>query len=90
MQGKLPTVFPTQGLEHDRSFARNAPEAVACRGTFVSLVTAATSAQAHVKWSAPYTVGAPPEPAMSTIANIWLWVGIVLVFVFFGLMRAIL
>lgn len=26
---------------------------------------------------------------MSTIANIWLWVGIVLVFVFFGLMRAI-
>lgn len=58
-------------------------------GTVISLAAATTSAQAHVKWFAPYIVGAAPEPIPSTLANTWFWVGIVLVLVFFGLTRAV-
>ena len=53
------------------------------------LVFASVPAQAHVKWFAPYIVGAPPEPVMSTLADTWFWVGIGLVLVFFGLARAV-
>ncbi|EUB99227.1 hypothetical protein PMI07_005508 [Rhizobium sp. CF080] len=58
-------------------------------GTVISLAAATTSAQAHVKWFAPYIVGAAPEPIPSTLVNTWFWVGIVLVLVFFGLTRAV-
>ncbi|CAN7498649.1 hypothetical protein [Neorhizobium sp. LjRoot104] len=58
-------------------------------GTFISLSAATTSAHAHVKWFAPYIVGAPPEPVTSTLVNTWFWVGMGLVFVFFGLTRAV-
>ncbi len=58
-------------------------------GTVISLAAATTAAQAHVKWFAPYIVGAAPQPIMSTLVNTWFWVGIVLVLVFFGLTRAI-
>ena len=44
-----------------------------------------TPAQAHVKWFAPYVVGASPAPIVNTLANGWFWAGIVLVLLFFAL-----
>jgi hypothetical protein len=38
---------------------------------------------AHVKWFAPFIVGAPPQPIMSVANNVWFWVGIALVLFFF-------
>lgn len=49
----------------------------------------ASPAQAHVKWFAPYIVGAPPQPIGVTLANVWFWTGIALVLVFFTATRAI-
>ncbi|KQQ91024.1 DUF305 domain-containing protein [Aureimonas sp. Leaf324] len=42
-----------------------------------------TLAQAHVKWFAPYIVGAPPAPVSRTAADPWFWAAIALVLVFF-------
>jgi hypothetical protein len=49
----------------------------------------ATPASAHVKWFAPYIVGAPPAHVGLTLTNIWFWVGIGLVLVFFIATRAL-
>ena len=49
----------------------------------------ALSAQAHVKWFAPYIVGAPPQPLTATLTNQWFWIGIALVLMFFLATRAI-
>ncbi|HEV7277156.1 MAG TPA: DUF305 domain-containing protein [Devosiaceae bacterium] len=46
-------------------------------------VFAATPAFAHVKWFAPYIVGAPPQPVAATVTNMWFWLGVVLVLMFF-------
>lgn len=43
----------------------------------------ATEASAHVKWFAPYIVGAPPAPIAGTLTNQWFWIGIGLVLFFF-------
>jgi len=40
-------------------------------------------AQAHVKWFAPYIVGAAPQPISATLTNQWFWTGILLVLAFF-------
>lgn len=48
-----------------------------------------TPAQAHVKWFAPYIVGAPPQPVGATLANFWFWTGIALVLIFFLATRAV-
>ena len=50
-------------------------------GIFAALIPAA--AWAHVKWFAPYIVGAPPQPLAVTLSNPWFWSGIALVLVFF-------
>lgn len=50
----------------------------------VAALLAATPAHAHVKWFAPYVVGAAPAPISETLANGWFWMGIVLVLVFFA------
>jgi hypothetical protein len=47
------------------------------------LALAATPAQAHVKWFAPYIVGAAPQPITATLTNPWFWTAIALVCVFF-------
>ncbi len=47
------------------------------------------SAQAHVKWFAPYIVGAPPQPLPATLGNTWFWVGVGLVLMFFLATRAL-
>lgn len=49
----------------------------------------AVPASAHVKWFAPYIVGAPPQPISATLANTWFWLGIALVLVFFVATRAL-
>lgn len=41
------------------------------------------TAQAHVKWFAPYVVGAAPQPVMQTLTNSYFWEGIALVLIFF-------
>jgi hypothetical protein len=60
---------------------------VAASGLFLALGT--TSAEAHVKWFAPYIVGAAPSPITSTLTNSWFWLAIVLVLTFFVATRVV-
>jgi len=53
------------------------------------VLLAALPAKAHVKWFAPYIVGAPPQPIASVLGNPWFWIGIVLVIMFFVLTRLV-
>ncbi len=55
---------------------------------FLSLAVTSQS-DAHVKWFAPYIVGASPAPIGDTLANFWFWTAIVLVLVFFVATRAV-
>lgn len=55
----------------------------------VALTAWPTSAQAHVKWFAPYIVGAPPLAVSVTLANVWFWTAICLVLAFFLATRAV-
>jgi hypothetical protein len=57
--------------------------------TALATFAAATPAQAHVKWFAPYIVGAPPQPIGATLVNGWFWTGIALVLLFFLATRAV-
>jgi hypothetical protein len=52
--------------------------------TILTSLLAAGPAEAHVKWFAPYVVGAAPAPITNTLANGWFWTGIVLVLAFFA------
>jgi hypothetical protein len=52
-------------------------------------IAASAPASAHVKWFAPYIVGAPPQPIGATLTNVWFWTGIALVLVFFLATRAV-
>jgi hypothetical protein len=54
-----------------------------------ALLFASTSAQAHVKWFAPYIVGAPPQSLSVVLKDTWFWIGIALVVVFFVLTRLV-
>lgn len=51
---------------------------------FATSLLATTPAQAHVKWFAPYVVGAAPADITGTLTNNWFWTGIVLVLAFFA------
>lgn len=51
--------------------------------TLLAALLAAAPAWAHVKWFAPYIVGAPPQDIRLTLADPWFWTGIVLVLAFF-------
>ncbi|RZA06761.1 MAG: hypothetical protein EOP02_38010, partial [Proteobacteria bacterium] len=53
-------------------------------GVLLAGMGAVTPAYAHVKWFAPYVVGAAPAPITSTLTNSWFWLGIVLVLGFFA------
>lgn len=50
----------------------------------VAAIMAPLPAFAHVKWFAPYVVGASPAPLIDTLTNGWFWLGIVLVLAFFA------
>lgn len=58
---------------------------IGCLGTLITT----SAAEAHVKWFAPYIVGAPPRPISYTLADPWFWTGLVLVLVFFVATRVI-
>jgi hypothetical protein len=60
-----------------------------CATTLMLFALWSVQAQAHVKWFAPYIVGAAPQPLMMTLTNIWFWSGLGLVLVFFVLARAV-
>lgn len=49
----------------------------------LTLLLHPSTAEAHVKWFAPYIVGAPPAPVTQTIFDGWFWAGIALVLIFF-------
>lgn len=72
----------TRSESHGRK-SRWAGCGISLGALFVSLL-AATPAQAHVKWFAPYVVGASPAPVTDTLANGWFWMGILLVLAFFA------
>lgn len=55
----------------------------------IASLFAATPAHAHVKWFAPYIVGAAPQPITATLTNVWFWTGIALVLAFFLATRAV-
>ena len=40
-------------------------------GAFAGLLCLPLVAEAHVKWFAPYIVGAPPQPIGATLTNVW-------------------
>jgi hypothetical protein len=50
---------------------------------FAGVLTYGSSAAAHVKWFAPYIVGAAPKPVGYTLQDGWFWLGIALVLAFF-------
>jgi hypothetical protein len=57
--------------------------------TMIAIIAATAPALAHVKWFAPYIVGAPPQPIGATLTDAWFWTGIALVLVFFLATRAV-
>lgn len=58
---------------------------IACAAILAMLP--ATPALAHVKWFAPFIVGAAPQPIGNTLGNPWFWLGIGLVIIFFVVTR---
>lgn len=48
-----------------------------------------TPTEAHVKWFAPYIVGAAPQPVGETLGNLWFWTALALVLVFFLATRTV-
>ena len=60
------------------------PNRKAGRGALLAFAAILTpvAAAAHVKWFAPYIVGAAPAPLGNTLTNIWFWAGIALVLLF--------
>src|SRR4051812_30195393 len=48
-----------------------------------------TPVLAHVKWFAPFIVGAAPQPVSATLTNVWFWTGIALALVFFVVTRLV-
>ena len=53
------------------------------------LVLLPRAAEAHVKWFAPYIIGAPPQPIGAMLTNTWFWTGIALVLAFFLTTRVV-
>ena len=74
--------------ETSRSLSR-CRRSVTGLGAFGGLLCLPLVAQAHVKWFAPYIVGAPPQPIGATLTNTWFWTGIALVLVFFLATRVV-
>jgi len=69
-----------------RSLSRCSVTGLAAIGGLLCLPLAA---EAHVKWFAPYIVGAPPQPISATLTNPWFWTGIAMVLAFFLATRVV-
>ena len=76
MAAELTTLMKRLGPASSSAVVRPVTLAAVC-------VLAASPAQAHVKWFAPYIVDAQPAPVIGTLSNIWFWLAICLVLVFF-------
>jgi hypothetical protein len=87
----LRNLLPLSGRTAEPSGHCGVPVKAATATAFVGagLALFPSVAEAHVKWFAPYIVGAPPAPISRTLADPWFWAGIVLVLVFFVVTRAI-
>ena len=70
---------------------RAVPRSLGRLAGLTTLAFQATSApaHAHVKWFAPFIVGAPPQPIGATLTNAWFWTGIALALAFFLATRAV-
>jgi hypothetical protein len=73
----------------DDHFSRRLLRVGFSAGMVTAAVSVATNAMGHVKWFAPYIVGAPPNPLVNVMRDPWFWTGIALVVVFFVLTRAV-
>lgn len=73
-------------MRHRMSGARHFIR-LALAGLFLAAQSAGASA--HVKWFAPYIIGAPPQPLSTILTNNWFWSGIALVVMFFVLTRLV-
>ena len=71
-----------------RAGAGALPLAAAATAAMSALLWPA-AASAHVKWFAPYIVGAAPAPVGDTLANSWFWLALALVLGFFLATRAV-
>lgn len=60
-----------------------------CAGACSLGLLVASPATAHVKWFAPYIVGAPPAPLANTLADTWFWIAIAVAVAFFLATRAL-
>lgn len=65
------------------------PRLLMSAGVIVGPLAWPLPAFAHVKWFAPYIIGAPPQSVDKTLTNVWFWTGIALVLVFFAATRAV-
>lgn len=85
------SALPTFHLSDMKPAQAGRIEALAAKTALVGLLSfwATTQADAHVKWFAPYIVGAAPVPIGTTLADVWFWLAIVLVLVFFVATRAV-
>lgn len=72
----------TLNARHSLAFWRNTYGAVPPL-FFLLAMSWTFEAQAHVKWFAPYIVGAAPLSVGATLQNVWFWLGLALVLVFF-------
>ena len=76
MAAKLATLMKKVGPTSSSALVRLMTLAAIC-------VVAASPAQAHVKWFAPYIVDSQPAPVSGTLTNTWFWLAIFLVLIFF-------
>ena len=77
-------------ISRNRALPIHLPGSVIAAGLAgILLAMSSAPAWAHVKWFAPYIVGAAPAPIGTTLANGWFWLGIALVLIFFVATRAV-
>lgn len=80
----MTTVFPDANSKTGRRIPHWTQLAIGSAAAMGTMTATATPAFAHVKWFAPYVVGAAPAPITETLANGWFWTGILLVLAFFA------
>ena len=69
------------------SFPLGRPWRIADVVVVLGVLTVAAPADAHVKWFAPYIVGASPQSLSVTVGNVWFWTALGLVLAFFLAVR---
>ena len=75
---------PNTSRDHDRGGRLWRRLGLATPVVAVASLGLVLPAEAHVKWFAPYVVGAAPAPLTDTLNNGWFWLGLALVVAFFA------